>query len=62
LHVGDSVSHESWGDGLVTHTEVDIITVLFDTVGYKTFDARMVEERGLLQRSVPTDSDEAPAA
>jgi len=32
----DRVSHESWGDGVVMRCENDRVTVLFDTVGYKT--------------------------
>jgi ATP-dependent DNA helicase RecQ len=32
----DRVTHESWGDGVVMRCESDRVTVLFDTVGYKT--------------------------
>ena len=32
----DRVTHESWGDGVVMRCEPDRVTVLFDTVGYKT--------------------------
>src|SRR3954451_1397469 len=32
----DRVTHESWGAGVVMRCESDRVTVLFDTVGYKT--------------------------
>jgi hypothetical protein len=36
----------------VQRTESDVVTVVFDTVGYKTLATPLVEERGLL---VPVD-------
>jgi ATP-dependent DNA helicase RecQ len=47
--VGDRVSHGSWGVGTVGRIEGDQITVVFDSVGYKTLDAALVAERGLLE-------------
>jgi ATP-dependent DNA helicase RecQ len=47
--VGDKVSHSAWGIGTVGRLEGDQITVVFDTVGYKTLDAALVAERGLLE-------------
>ena len=35
-HPNDRVRHESWGDGVVMRCESDRVTVLFETVGYKT--------------------------
>jgi ATP-dependent DNA helicase RecQ len=32
----DRVRHDSWGDGVVMRCESDRVTVLFETVGYKT--------------------------
>ncbi|HET6817945.1 MAG TPA: RecQ family ATP-dependent DNA helicase [Mycobacteriales bacterium] len=32
----DRVRHDSWGDGVVMRCETDRVTVLFETVGYKT--------------------------
>ncbi len=47
--MSDRVRHRSWGEGLVTRVEDDLLTVLFDTVGYKTFDAELAEEREILE-------------
>jgi ATP-dependent DNA helicase RecQ len=46
--VGDRVAHGSWGPGTVGRIEGDQITVVFDSVGYKTLDAGLVSEKGLL--------------
>ena len=50
--VGERVEHAEWGRGTVQRTEADVLTVVFDTVGYKTLATALVEERGLL---VPVD-------
>ena len=50
--VGERVEHPEWGLGTVQRTEADVLTVVFDTVGYKTLATALVEERGLL---VPVD-------
>jgi ATP-dependent DNA helicase RecQ len=42
------VAHREWGDGTVMRYEGDKITVLFDTVGYKSLAVPVVRERGLL--------------
>ena len=49
--VGERVRHGEWGAGTVQHVEDDQITVVFDTVGYKTLLAQDVAERGLLERA-----------
>ncbi len=49
--VGDRVAHGSWGPGTVGRIEGDQITVVFDSVGYKTLDAALVAQRGLLNRA-----------
>ena len=46
---GDRVAHEEWGEGTVGQVERGQITIVFDDVGYKTLDAGLVEERGLLK-------------
>jgi ATP-dependent DNA helicase RecQ len=46
---GDRVRHEEWGEGTVGQVEAGQITVVFDTVGYKTLDEGLVLERGLLE-------------
>jgi len=60
--VSDSVRHSSWGDGQITRVEGDLITVLFETVGYKTFDASMVEERDILERAESSEVSELERA
>jgi ATP-dependent DNA helicase RecQ len=46
---GTDVRHASWGEGAVVRSDDDVVVVLFDTVGYKTLDRDVVEERGLLE-------------
>jgi ATP-dependent DNA helicase RecQ len=46
--VGAQVRHTSWGAGQVMRYEGEKIVVLFDDAGYKTLDAALVVERGLL--------------
>ena len=46
--VHSQVRHTEWGTGMVMGYEEDKMTVLFDTVGYKTLAVRVVEERALL--------------
>src|SRR4051812_17560073 len=48
LAVGARVAHDEWGAGTVGQLENGQITVVFDEVGYKTLDAGLVAERGLL--------------
>jgi ATP-dependent DNA helicase RecQ len=48
--VGDRVAHDAWGVGTIGRIEGDQLTVVFDSVGYKTLDAGLVVERGLLER------------
>jgi ATP-dependent DNA helicase RecQ len=47
--VGDKVSHSAWGIGTVGRIEGEQLTVVFDSVGYKTLDGELVVERGLLE-------------
>ncbi len=46
--VGDRVRHDTWGVGTVGQLADGKLTVVFDTVGYKTLDAGLVVERELL--------------
>jgi ATP-dependent DNA helicase RecQ len=48
LAVGARVAHDEWGVGTIGQLENGQITVVFDEVGYKTLDAGLVAERGLL--------------
>jgi ATP-dependent DNA helicase RecQ len=52
--VGDRVEHEEWGAGTVGQVEDEQVTVVFDTVGYKTLGTEIVLERGLLRPSTAT--------
>ena len=47
--MGDRVRHAEWGGGSVGQVEDGQITVVFDTVGYKTLGVDIVLERGLLE-------------
>jgi ATP-dependent DNA helicase RecQ len=47
--VGTRVAHTEWGEGAVVRTEGDTVTVLFDTVGYKTLSIPLVVDGNLLQ-------------
>ena len=49
LAVGSRVEHPEWGAGTVQGADGDTLTVVFDTVGYKTLALAVVEERGLLE-------------
>lgn len=46
--VGGSVRHRAWGTGTVLGYEGDRMTVLFDSVGYKTLSLGVVREKDLL--------------
>lgn len=49
--LGDRVVHIDWGAGVVQRVAGDVVTVLFDKVGYKTLDIELVLERDLLKRA-----------
>jgi ATP-dependent DNA helicase RecQ len=49
LDVGLRVAHVEWGEGTVSGRERDQLTVVFDSVGYRTLDVALVLERGLLR-------------
>ena len=42
------MAHEEWGEGTVAEVENGQITVVFDSVGYKTLAEDVVSERRLL--------------
>jgi ATP-dependent DNA helicase RecQ len=46
---GSRVLHRSLGEGTVTYAQGDLITILFDTAGYKTLSLSIVEEEDLLE-------------
>ena len=46
---GERVRHAEWGEGTVGQVEGGQVTVVFDDVGYKTLDAELIAERGLLE-------------
>ena len=43
------VRHETWGPGVVMHTEADRLTVFFDDAGYKVLSLSAVTDGGLLE-------------
>ena len=47
-----------WGEGIVERATADSLTVLFDAVGFKTFDLALVQERKLIE---PVGAAEEPA-
>ncbi|CAL9349825.1 RecQ family ATP-dependent DNA helicase [Streptomyces sp. enrichment culture] len=52
---GTRVRHREWGDGMVMNEEGDRITVLFDTMGYRTLSLAAVTDSDLL--TVRTEPD-----
>ena len=46
---GRALAHREWGPGTVQRTEDDMLTVVFDGVGYKTLALEVIEENGLLE-------------
>jgi ATP-dependent DNA helicase RecQ len=46
--VGATVRHKAWGSGTVLGYEQDKMTVLFDSVGYKTLSVGVVQKQDLL--------------
>ena len=49
IPLNSRVRHRAWGEGMVIRYEGDKMTVLFDTVGYKTLSIEVVTEVGLLE-------------
>ncbi|HEX2152428.1 MAG TPA: RecQ family ATP-dependent DNA helicase [Acidimicrobiia bacterium] len=47
--LGSKVVHSLWGEGVVHRYETDVITVLFDSEGYRTLSLELVEQGGLLE-------------
>ena len=47
--VGSLVKHGEWGEGTVQRYDGDQMTVLFESVGYKTLSVELVTEGGLLE-------------
>jgi len=50
--VHSTVRHRTWGTGVVLGYEQDRMTVLFDSVGYKTLSVGVVRSRDLLVAEV----------
>jgi ATP-dependent DNA helicase RecQ len=49
FEVGATVTHSEWGSGEVQRYDDNRVVVLFESVGYRTLDLELVEEKGLLQ-------------
>jgi ATP-dependent DNA helicase RecQ len=49
FEVGAIVTHNEWGPGEVQRYDADRVVVLFESVGYRTLDLELVEEKNLLK-------------
>ncbi|MGN6202530.1 MAG: RecQ family ATP-dependent DNA helicase [Solirubrobacterales bacterium] len=49
FEIGTSVTHSEWGQGEVQRYDANRVVVLFESVGYRTLDLELVEEKGLLK-------------
>ncbi|MFL5843704.1 MAG: RecQ family ATP-dependent DNA helicase [Solirubrobacteraceae bacterium] len=49
FEIGSRVEHPEWGSGTIQSADDGMLTVVFDTVGYKTLALAVVESRGLLE-------------
>jgi ATP-dependent DNA helicase RecQ len=49
FEIGATVTHSEWGQGEVQRYDANRVVVLFETVGYRTLDLELVEEKGLLE-------------
>jgi ATP-dependent DNA helicase RecQ len=49
FEIGATVTHTEWGQGEVQRYDNNRVVVLFESVGYRTLDLELVEEKGLLQ-------------
>jgi ATP-dependent DNA helicase RecQ len=47
--IGAAVTHSEWGPGEVQRYDADRVVVLFESVGYRTLDLELVEEKHLLK-------------
>ena len=47
--IGAAVTHKSWGAGEVQRYDRDRVVVLFETVGYRTLDLGLVEDKGPIE-------------
>jgi ATP-dependent DNA helicase RecQ len=48
FEIGATVTHTDWGQGEVQRYDANRVVVLFESVGYRTLDLALVEEKGLL--------------
>jgi ATP-dependent DNA helicase RecQ len=51
--IGARVRHGLWGEGTVSGHEEGQLTVVFDSVGYKTLATELVLDKGLLEEVGP---------
>jgi ATP-dependent DNA helicase RecQ len=49
FEIGATVTHSEWGPGEVQRYESGRVIVLFESVGYRTLDLELVEEKNLLR-------------
>lgn len=51
FEMNERVVHQAWGEGMIQRVTDETVTVLFETVGYKTLETEIVRERGLLRKT-----------
>jgi ATP-dependent DNA helicase RecQ len=51
FEIGTTVAHSEWGQGEVQRYDNNRVVVLFESVGYRTLDLELVEEKNLLKVS-----------
>ncbi len=51
FNMGERVVHKSWGEGTVQRVSGDVMTVLFETAGYKTLSLEVISERAILKKA-----------
>ncbi|HEX5593096.1 MAG TPA: ATP-dependent DNA helicase RecQ [Solirubrobacterales bacterium] len=49
FEIGTTVTHSEWGQGEVQRYDNNRVVVLFESVGYRTLDLDLIEEKGLLE-------------
>ena len=49
FEIGTTVTHSEWGQGEVQRYDANRVVVLFESVGYRTLDLELIEEKGLLE-------------
>ncbi len=51
FNLGERVVHKAWGAGTVQRVSGDVMTVLFETAGYKTLSLEVISGRAILKKA-----------